>query len=119
MHANSMLFSRRRSAPMMIVKNYVAASEIHGVELFAGEDIEKDQIVFVLTPGIDLVIHPDQTKKFGVEFARFTETYAYEDIKTGEIIISLDNARFMNHHPTPNTLMDLCLWLGCTCHPER
>ena len=41
---------------MMIVKNYVAPSQIHGVGLFAGENIEKDQIIFVLTPGVDVVM---------------------------------------------------------------
>jgi hypothetical protein len=33
---------------MMIVENYVAPSEIHGVGLFEGEDIEKDQIIYIL-----------------------------------------------------------------------
>jgi SET domain-containing protein len=89
---------------MMIVKNYVAPSKIHGVGLFAGENVEKDQIIYVLTPGIDLVMTPDAIEKFGEEFSRFMGVYAYRDIKSGEITISLDNARFMNHHNHPNTL---------------
>jgi hypothetical protein len=48
---------------MMIVKNYVAPSKIHGVGLFAGENVEKDQIIYVLTPGIDLVMTPDAIEK--------------------------------------------------------
>jgi hypothetical protein len=72
---------------MMIVKNYVAPSKIHGVGLFAGEDIEKDQIIYVLTPGVDLVMTPEAIKTFGGEFSRFMSIYAYKDIKSGEITI--------------------------------
>jgi SET domain-containing protein len=89
---------------MMIVKNYVAPSKIHGVGLFAGENIEKDQIIFVLTPSVDLVMTPEDIETFGEEFSRFMSVYAYRDIKSGEITISLDNARFMNHQDYPNTL---------------
>lgn len=54
---------------MMIVKNYVAPSKIHGVGLFAGENIEKDQIIYVFTPSVDLVMTPEAIKKLGEEFA--------------------------------------------------
>ncbi len=89
---------------MMIVKNYVAPSQIHGVGLFAGENIEKDQIIFVLTPGVDVVMTSEDIETFGGEFSRFMSVYSYKDIKSSEITISLDNARFMNHHNYPNTL---------------
>ena len=89
---------------MMIVKNYVAASQIHGVGLFAGEDIEKDKIIFILTPGIDFVLQNGEIDRFGPEFSRFMSIYAYKDVQSKEITVSLDNARFMNHDTIPNTL---------------
>lgn len=89
---------------MMTVKTYVAASKIHGVGLFADEDVEKDQIIFVLTPGIDLVMRDEEIHKFGSAFAQFMSIYSYKDSYSKEITVSLDNARFMNHDDVPNTL---------------
>jgi uncharacterized protein len=89
---------------MMIVKNYVAASEIHGVGLFAGEDIEKDQLIYILDPKVDLVMDAKQIDSIGEEFARFMGIYAFTELNTREVMISLDNSRFMNHCEFPNTL---------------
>ena len=89
---------------MMIVKNYVAASKIHGVGLFAGESIEKDQLIYILDSKVDLVMNAEQIGSLGEEFARFMNIYAFQEVNTGEIIISLDNSRFMNHCAFPNTL---------------
>jgi hypothetical protein len=44
---------------------------------------------------------PDAIERFGEEFSRFMGVYAYRDIQSGETTISLDNARFMNHHNHP------------------
>jgi uncharacterized protein len=99
---------------MMIVKNYVAPSKIHGVGLFAGENVEKDQIIYVLTPGIDLVMTPDAIEKFGEEFSRFMGVYAYRDIKSGEITISLDNALIHEPSQSPEYPVDIYFRMGGT-----
>lgn len=89
---------------MMIVNNYVGPSKIHGVGLFAGENIEKDKIIYILNPEVDLVIDAKKIERIGREFTRFMNMYAFTEINTKEIMISLDNSRFMNHHKFPNTL---------------
>jgi len=88
---------------MMIVKNYVAASAIHGVGLFAGEDIAEGQIVYVYTPGVDIAMTREEMSSFGPEFTRFMIIYAYEDMTDHHMVISIDNSRLMNHASDPNT----------------
>lgn len=91
---------------MMIVKNYVAASAIHGVGLFAAEDIAEGQVVYVYTLGVDIAMTREELVKFGPEFTRFMIIYAYEDMTTHDMVISIDNSRFMNHAADPNTAWD-------------
>jgi SET domain-containing protein len=72
--------------------------------LFAGEDIEKDKIIYIFKPEVDLVMKAEQINSIGQEFTRFMRIYAFAEITTKEIMISLDNSRFMNHCEFPNTL---------------
>ena len=92
---------------MMIVQNYVAPSKIHGVGLFAGENIENNQIIYVLNSQVDIVIDVKKIEAIGHEFARFMRMYAFTEVNTKEVIISLDNSRFMKPSECPNTLSDL------------
>lgn len=89
---------------MMVIKNYVAPSEVHGVGLFAGENIQKDQIIYVFNPVVDVVMKADRIESLGTEFARFMRMYAYCELNTREVIISIDNSKFMNHCEFPNTM---------------
>lgn len=88
----------------MIVKNYVAASKVHGVGLFAGENIDKDEIIYVFHPEVDVVMKMERIESLGQEFARFMRMYAFCEANTREVIISIDNSKFMNHCESPNTM---------------
>jgi SET domain-containing protein len=91
---------------MMIVKNYVAPSKIHGVGLFAGEDIQCGRKIFVLNDRTDIVMSKSSMHAYGSEFVRFMIIFAYEDFYTHDMYISVDNSRFMNHSSDPNTEWD-------------
>lgn len=96
---------------MMIVKNYVAPSDIHGVGVFAGEDIKQGTRIYEFVEGVDIVMTREQTLEFGAEFARFMRIFAYVDPADRSMVISIDNSRFMNHAADPNTAWDeQCGW---------
>ena len=90
---------------MMLVKNYVAASDVHGVGLFAGEDVRAGERIYEHHTAVDLTMTREQVSKIGREFLRFMGVYSYSE-RPGEVVISLDNSRFMNHAAEPNTAWD-------------
>jgi len=98
--------SAKRNPVMMIVKNYVAPSEIQGVGVFAGEDIRSGTRIYEFVQGVDLVMTGEQAARFGAEFARFMRIFAYVDPADKTMVISVDNSRFMNHADVPNTAWD-------------
>lgn len=100
---------------MMIVKNYVAASSIHGVGLFCGEELEAGHVVYVFDPAVDIRMESREVEAKGPVFARFMRIFAYRDLEDDYLYISVDNSKFMNHSATPNTLWDR--EKGWTCQP--
>src|SRR5512134_1896978 len=91
---------------MMIVKNYVAPSKIHGVGLFAGEAIPKGTCIYQFVPGIDLAMTAEQAARHVPEFKRFMTIFACVEPADGKLVISVDNSRLMNHDDQPNTRWD-------------
>lgn len=91
---------------MMIVKNYVAPSTIHGVGLFAGERIAENQRIYVFAQEVDVAMTRQEIALLGDEFLRFMVICAYEDLEDHRLVISIDNSRFMNHSDRPNTRWD-------------
>lgn len=91
---------------MMIIKNYVAPSDVHGVGVFAGEDIAEGTCIYEFVEGVDIVMTRDQAAAHGAEFARFMRIFAYVDPADRTMVISIDNSRFMNHADQPNTAWD-------------
>lgn len=87
----------------MLVKTQKRQSAIHGVGLFADEDIAAGTPTWRFIPGIDQAIHPDVVDRLLPEASRDSFlTYAYLDIKTGLYVLCADDARFMNHSDEPN-----------------
>jgi SET domain-containing protein len=91
---------------MMLVKNYVAPSRIHGVGVFASERIAEGTRIYEFVEGVDIVMTREQAAAYGAEFARFMRIFAYVDPVDRTMVISVDNSRFMNHADQPNTDWD-------------
>ena len=94
---------------MLFVKTYVDKSRINGagVGLFAGQDIKKGEVVWDFTEGFDLRFGKDkisEIEKILPNMGEFIERYGYMERNGGEgfIVLSFDNARFINHSPNPN-----------------
>ncbi len=89
---------------MLIVRTYVAASDVEGVGVFAAEPISAGAKIWVFDPAFDRVVTRDWVETQGPMMQEFLTRYAYpyrEDPK--QLIIEIDNGRFMNHSETPNT----------------
>ncbi len=89
---------------MLVVKTFLAASPIHGLGLFAGQDIAKGQMVYKFEPVF--------TKRFTRDELRAVrgDVFAYDIIRKhawrcgDDFVISLDDDRFTNHSVDPNTV---------------
>jgi hypothetical protein len=86
---------------MLKVKTYLDRSAIHGIGLFAGDDIDEGAEVWVFNQHIDLLFTPVQWEALLeslVPAGRGTiRRYSYKE--NGRYCLCLDNAQFMNHSP--------------------
>jgi uncharacterized protein len=89
---------------MLLVRTTVAPSGIHGLGVFAAEDIAAGQPVWEFAPGLDLVIAPERLGGLPAAFRAFLDTYGYRspDVPDGGIVLSCDNAKYLNHAEDPN-----------------
>lgn len=88
---------------MLLVRTYLGKSEIHGIGVFAAEDIAEGVLVWEFNPVVDRLISraefdvlPDLTKEMIRHHAEFVE-------RENAFVLSGDNDRFMNHGDIPNT----------------
>lgn len=87
---------------MIRVKNYIASSPIHGMGLFAGEDIKKDQVVTQWHPAAFVRFAPEVLETLPELQKQFVLCHAVQVVNGGKYYLDWDNVRFMNHSQTPN-----------------
>ena len=78
-------------------------SEQIGMGVFATQDIPIGTII-VARDAFDIVISKDSFNKLSATLISNAETYMYHD-KNGNLILSWDNAKYMNHNCYPNTMI--------------
>jgi SET domain-containing protein len=86
---------------MLQVKTYLDKSPIHGIGVFAAENIKSGQLVWKLNLAIDKIINPNIV--FESFELKFLKIYAYFDLQLDKWILPVDNDRFMNHSDNPNS----------------
>lgn len=88
---------------MLLVKTFVAKSEIEGFGLFAAEDIKKGTEIWTFLPGFDLMLHKDFVNfHMSEETRRQVIHYGHRE---GDLYyLDSDDGRFFNSTPTPNTV---------------
>lgn len=85
---------------MLLVKTKVAPSKIHGLGLFADEDIAKGTVIWKFNEIIDKKIDPEILNSLPETAREFILTYAY--LENGKYILCCDNDQYTNHSETPN-----------------
>ena len=84
---------------MLKVRTYLAASPIHGIGLFADEDIPRGTVVWEFNHRVDLIFTPEEWKSIGASISApsFAALKRYSYKERGNHYLCLDNAQFMNH----------------------
>ncbi len=93
---------------MLLVKTFLDKSTIHGIGLFAAERIRRGTVIWRLTPGVDVLLGPEQIEALPAASRWQIEKYTYLDRMLGRFVLCGDDARFFNHSDDPN----------CHDHPD-
>lgn len=89
---------------MLMVSTYLAPSAIEGLGVFAGERIERGQLMWSLDPKFDIFIHVGEIETYPLHMQEYIARYTYPHLEMeGVVILDSDNGKFMNHSLTPNT----------------
>ena len=88
---------------MLIIKTYIAKSPLHGLGLFAAEDIAADVSVWKFTESFDKTFTREEIEHLPATTQIFLAKYAYKSRRTGRYLLDSDNARYFNHTESPNT----------------
>ena len=87
---------------MLRIKTYLDKSPLHGIGIFAGEEVPAGTVVWQFNPLVDLEFSPEKWAAMRQELCPFSfqevEKYSYKE--KNRIVVCLDNAQFMNHDET-------------------
>jgi hypothetical protein len=87
---------------MMLVRNYVDRSGIHGMGIFAGEFIPKGTMVWEFTEGCDQVYSQALLARLLPIQREIVLFYGYVEPGMSDVILCCDNARHFNYAVDPN-----------------
>ncbi len=84
---------------MLIVESYLAPSQVHGIGLFAANDIPAHTVVWKFKDFIDKVLPPDLFLRLCREVDNFTLQHLMNSTyrRNSQYFYLTDNARFINH----------------------
>jgi len=86
---------------MLLIRTYLDKSEIHGIGVFAAEDIPKDARIWRFVIGFDRYYSRKQFAKLPQAAKNHIKLHGYQ--WENEILLSMDNDTFMNHSDDANT----------------
>ena len=89
---------------MLMISTYLAPSAIEGLGVFAGERIERGQLMWSLNPKFDIFIQMSEIESYPLHLQDYIARYTYPHLEMpGVVILDSDNGKFMNHSLKPNT----------------
>ena len=91
---------------MMLVRNYIDKSPIHGIGVFAGEFIPAGTCIWELTPGCDQVYTDEMLAALEPVQREIILFYGYVEPGMEGVILCCDNARHYNFSTDPNSGSD-------------
>jgi SET domain-containing protein len=89
---------------MLLVEAYAGKSSIEGLGLIARAAIPANTCLWIMQPGFDVELTESQWRELSPMARAQVEKYTYIDIETGHYILCSDDAKYMNHSDTPNTV---------------
>jgi len=89
---------------MMLVRTFVASSEIQGLGVFAGEFIPAGSQLWMLNPKFDIFVYVHEIAMLPAHMQDYVARYSYPHLEiSGVRILDCDDGKFMNHSECPNT----------------
>jgi SET domain-containing protein len=89
---------------MMLVRTYLAPSEIQGLGVFAGEFVRAGTQLWALNPKFDIFVYVSELERLPVHMLEFVDRYSYPHLELpGVRVVDCDDGKFMNHSESPNT----------------
>jgi SET domain-containing protein len=88
---------------MMLIKNRVGLSAIHGIGLFSVEPIARGTQIWRFLPGFDHEFSVAEYEALPDLARAHTRWFCFVSSETGNVILSGDHACAINHAPDPNT----------------
>lgn len=89
---------------MMLVRTFVASSEIQGLGVFAAEFIPAGRQLWMLNPKFDIFVHVHEIVMLPAHMQDYVARYSYPHLEiSGVRILDCDDGKFMNHSEQPNT----------------
>ncbi len=92
---------------MLLIKTIIKSSSIHGIGLFADQDISKGTKIWKFSPGLDLEIKPSDFEKLNQCEKDVILFSGFHSKKTGNYHLSFDNVHFINHSTLGNISTDM------------
>ena len=92
---------------MLLIRTVVKPSSIHGLGLFAAEDIPKGAAIWRFSPGLDMEIAATDFDKLTPYEQDVILFYGFHSTKTGKYHLSFDDVRFINHAEQGNVTVDV------------
>jgi len=92
---------------MLLIKTIIKPSTIHGIGLFADQDIPKGTKIWEFSPGLDLEINPSDFEKLSQYEKDIIFFSGFHSKKTGNYHLSFDNVRYINHSTFGNISTDI------------
>ena len=89
---------------MLLIRTFLAPSQIQGLGLFAGENVPEGTVVWTYVPTVDKLIDIEDFDKLPCLMQEVCKRYAYLDNRTTKYVLCGDDARFVNHSDLPNTV---------------
>lgn len=88
---------------MLLVPTSIRQSPIHGLGLFAEEDIPEGTIIWRFDPLVDRLIPEGELGRLPAHVADYIDIYSEFFPDLGVLVLSGDNDRYTNHSDDPNT----------------
>jgi SET domain-containing protein len=92
---------------MLLVKTYLDRSTIHGVGLFAAQNIPKGTVIWRLNRIVDLLLSERDLEALSLPSREQIKKYTYQDRFLRQYVLCGDDARFFNHADGQPNCLDL------------
>ena len=88
---------------MLLIDTYLDKSTIHGVGVFAKENVKKGEKIKEVRPEFEFEFNQNNLPKMPLALARLIDTHAYEREPGSKILVlGIDNEKYLNHSDDPS-----------------